>query len=158
MWHTSQSGGHAITACSISLSNPRYSFHRDCFKFDWNKYIYIYIYIYECMSLFCIRKTTLYFFFRLMRWHFLLHPTILPLSLCPFDSRGRALSSLSLIFQNYVMHEDCHLPAVGALQCRIFPPGTCSHNWPLCCTLRTWSLQLAQFTIRLKRQKYKTMN
>ena len=53
----------------------------------------------ECMSLFYKKKSFIYFFFRLMGWQFLLHPTILPLSLCPFDSRGRALPSLSLSLQ-----------------------------------------------------------
>ena len=80
------------------------------------------------MSLFCIRKTTLYFFFQADEVAFPATSYNFAAVALPFDSRGRALSSLSLIFQNYVMHEDCHLPAVGALQCRIFPPGTCSHN------------------------------
>ena len=35
----------------------------------------------ECMSLFYKKKSFIYFFFRLMGWQFLLHPTILPLPL-----------------------------------------------------------------------------
>ena len=99
--------------------------------------------------LFFIRKKALYIFFS--GWWDGSSCYILQFCHChlPFDCRGRALPSLSLSLQPWRLPL---LPAVLALQCCIFHPGTCRHNWPCCGTLRTWILRLVRVTVRLKKE------